>query len=472
MGTDAKTFKGRTLEEILPQIREELGPDAIVLRRREGLAGGVGGFFQKSYVEVEARRPLASERDVDARNDRATTEGLSTPAIQALIQQASPFADALARAEISSSGERAADVLLAAAAAAGNPAGRSPGTRTGTMPARPAALPARAGLYGPQPRTGHDGHGAATAVSERPAAPLVAGAHAAASAPAAPVVPSWPPAPVASPPASWPPVAAAPDPPPAPEAATDPPSVPTAEAAAAEARLVAAGLSHSLAAEVVGETLAHVLPFTPGGDLDALVRSTLARRLSIMAGLDLGARVLAVAGAGGAGKSTLVARLASAYAAADHEVVVVALGTRDGGGQLASELEPLGVSVIAAADAEQALRRLRHREAFVCLVDTPALGARDAAAAAALAPELRALGCTEIHLAVPATVSAAAADEIADALAPLALTHMAITNVDQTGRPGAVVELAVRTGRPVSYLGSFDGVELADAGALARQLLP
>ena len=55
METDVKTYRGRTLEELLPQIREELGPDAIVLRRREGLAGGMGGFFQKHFVEVDAR---------------------------------------------------------------------------------------------------------------------------------------------------------------------------------------------------------------------------------------------------------------------------------------------------------------------------------------------------------------------------------------------------------------------------------
>ena len=59
--SDTKTFRGRSIEELLPKIRAELGPDAIVLRRREGLAGGVGGFFQKSYVEVEARPALPDE---------------------------------------------------------------------------------------------------------------------------------------------------------------------------------------------------------------------------------------------------------------------------------------------------------------------------------------------------------------------------------------------------------------------------
>src|SRR3954452_2021233 len=95
---DVKTFRGRSLEELLPQIRAELGPDAIVLRRREGLGGGVGGFFQRPYVEVEARAPNGAERPLEIRSDRATIEGLSSPAVQALFEQATPFADALAAA--------------------------------------------------------------------------------------------------------------------------------------------------------------------------------------------------------------------------------------------------------------------------------------------------------------------------------------------------------------------------------------
>jgi flagellar biosynthesis GTPase FlhF len=182
--------------------------------------------------------------------------------------------------------------------------------------------------------------------------------------------------------------------------------------------------------------------------------------------------VPAVPVADAAANSALVARLAAAYAAADHEVVVVALRSRDGGCGIAASLEPLGVSVIAAADADQASRRLRRREALVTLVDTPALGAGDARAAAALAPELRALGCTEVHLALPATVSPAAADEIAGALAPLGLTHLALTHADQTARPGAPVELAIRSRRPMSYVATADSVEPADAATLATQLLP
>src|SRR4051812_6751415 len=130
MQSDVKTYRGRTLEELLPQIRSELGPDAIVLRRREGLAGGVGGFFQKHFVEVDARKALPDETPLEARNDRATEEGLSTPGIQTLISQASPFADSLARAE-STLEQRAEAVLVAAAT---------------------EQQPVAAGLYGPQPR--------------------------------------------------------------------------------------------------------------------------------------------------------------------------------------------------------------------------------------------------------------------------------------------------------------------------------
>src|SRR5215207_7173504 len=96
--SETKTFRGRSLEEVLPQIRADLGADAIVVRRREGLAGGVGGFFQRSYVEVEARPAHDDEKPLEARNDRATAEGLASPAIRALVDQAAPFADALAKA--------------------------------------------------------------------------------------------------------------------------------------------------------------------------------------------------------------------------------------------------------------------------------------------------------------------------------------------------------------------------------------
>ena len=51
-----RTYRGRSLADLIPQIRAELGADAVILREREGLIGGVGGFFAKRCIEVEARR--------------------------------------------------------------------------------------------------------------------------------------------------------------------------------------------------------------------------------------------------------------------------------------------------------------------------------------------------------------------------------------------------------------------------------
>jgi len=432
--SEIKTYRGRTLEALLPQIREDLGADAIVLRRREGLAGGVGGFFQRSFVEVEARGPLPSDAAPEVRNDGATADGLRTPIVQTLVDQASPFADALARAD-STVAARASDVMLAAA--------------RGAMAATPEpAVPA--GLYGPQPNA---------PVVEDDVATVVARA----AAPDYEAIESPAPAPAIAPPA------------PAPaEILVAPPAVPDRPRAAdaAQERLVAAGLSAGLAADVVGEAVTHGVPFATPRALKKLVRSALARRMPQLSDLGPDRRVIAIAGPGGAGKTNLICRLAAAYAQADHEVVVVALAAPDGGCAAAAELEPLGVSVIAAADAAQASRRLRHREPLVTLIDTPALGAAGGQAAAALAPELRALGATEIHLALPATISGAAADELAAALGPLGITHVALTHTDETARPGAPVEVAIRGRLPLSYTATRDEVAPADPAALAAQLLP
>src|SRR5215213_2354274 len=108
--TDTKTYRGRTLEEVLPKIKAELGPDAEIVRQRSGLTGGVGGFFQRQCVEVDARPPEPSSaqgtvdsgqgRTFDAYDedpaaapevssfipDEPTIEGLSTPGIQEILR--------------------------------------------------------------------------------------------------------------------------------------------------------------------------------------------------------------------------------------------------------------------------------------------------------------------------------------------------------------------------------------------------
>jgi flagellar biosynthesis GTPase FlhF len=68
--SNLKTYRGRSLEEVLPQIKAELGPDALVVAQRESHEGGVGGFFAKRMVEVDVADPEAH----DARLNRFTEQ--------------------------------------------------------------------------------------------------------------------------------------------------------------------------------------------------------------------------------------------------------------------------------------------------------------------------------------------------------------------------------------------------------------
>src|SRR5881227_3038294 len=105
MSAATRTYRGSSLEEILPRIRAELGPDAVITRRREGLTGGVGGFFQKQFVEVEAHAGaprFEAVDDSDAVPDsfqRSEVSGQRSedraPAIEKILEQAAPFADQL-----------------------------------------------------------------------------------------------------------------------------------------------------------------------------------------------------------------------------------------------------------------------------------------------------------------------------------------------------------------------------------------
>jgi flagellar biosynthesis GTPase FlhF len=91
---------------------------------------------------------------------------------------------------------------------------------------------------------------------------------------------------------------------------------------------------------------------------------------------------------------------------------------------------------------------------------------------ARIAEDLKTLGVDEVHLALPATLSAAAGEELASALAPLGITHVALTHADQTARPGAAVELAVTGRHALSYVCTREEIAPVDADLMAKQLLP
>jgi flagellar biosynthesis protein FlhF len=367
MSAATRKFRGSSLEEILPRIRAELGPDAVITRRREGLTGGLGGFFQKQFVEVEAHAGAARFEvvdDSDARPDSfqvagrrsqvAGPEPQPAPAIQRILEQAAPFAD-----QLSTALER-------------------------TEPAPGTAM-----------------------------APLVAGRRA------------------------------------------------PAEASEIVGDLVAAGLHPVLAEGIVTETVSHLMPFSPHASLERLVRETLARRIPVQSTWTRRGRTVGFVGPGGSGKTLCTARLAAAYAVgSDLPVICLTLRPRDGGAELKSLLHPYGVPVHPVDDPGEARARIAGaREHALIVIDTPTVSPADPVEVGRLAADLERIGVYEIHLTLPATVGAHAADDVLRGFADLGVSRIVLTHADETGHVGPAVGLAIRSGRPFSYISSGTTVD-------------
>ncbi|HET6175179.1 MAG TPA: hypothetical protein VFD90_21425 [Gaiellales bacterium] len=100
---ETTTYRGGTLEEVLPRIREQLGPEAVIVRQREGVVGGFGGFFGKKCVEVEARpapvrQTQPSRSVIDAYDTGEVRAEGNSALVQTLLGQTSPFAFELSSA--------------------------------------------------------------------------------------------------------------------------------------------------------------------------------------------------------------------------------------------------------------------------------------------------------------------------------------------------------------------------------------
>jgi flagellar biosynthesis protein FlhF len=244
-----------------------------------------------------------------------------------------------------------------------------------------------------------------------------------------------------------------------------------------EETLCGSGLSPRLARAIVDETVAHLLPFGLPSDLKHMVRQELARRIPTQATWGGVGRRIGFVGSGGSGKTLTVARLAAAYAeGGDLPVSVFSLRPRDDGDELRDLLARFDVPVHVVDGPDPARARMRGLpEDAIVVLDTPAVRPQDEGGVAALADELKKM-LYEIHLTLPATVSTASARELVADLAPLGISRIALTHLDETSHIGGAVEVAIRGGKPFSYVGTgtgvADGLEPAEADALAALVLP
>src|SRR3954447_8483985 len=109
--SEVKTFRGLSLAEVEAKVRAELGDDAVIVRQREGLSGGVGGFFQRRIFEVDA----TGSSGVPAPKPQVQLE---QPVVQVAPAPAEDFAAQLKAALAPEFAKAAAEQQLAAEAAA------------------------------------------------------------------------------------------------------------------------------------------------------------------------------------------------------------------------------------------------------------------------------------------------------------------------------------------------------------------
>ncbi len=435
-----KTYAGRSLQEIVPQIRDELGAGAVILKQRPIRTGGVGGFFAKTGIEV-----LASEGDpgesagASAAAATATATLAAPPRAQvdthdgesreALLRET--FAQAL-QSQVEPEAEAEAEYVEERFVAAGGgasarvAAGAAYGGRTQPMdPVRISASRTNKGRLRIAPE------------------------------------------PVEAPPLDD-------------------------ESADLVVELERAGLTPAAADALVREVRHHVEPFA-AGRLRDLVRRRIASRVRIEQGWepDGTARRIAVVGASGVGKTTAIANLAAGYASAGMMVgiVVVDRAIADGhpvlprlGASAGSEADRAlaymaGADVLrvtSAGEVRRGMQRLSMRD--VVLIDTPGLAVGDEHGMGHLKSLLEAAAPHETHAAVPLGIAEREVAAMLSRLARAGANRLLVTKTDEARFAGPLHGLATIYDLPFSYLACGPrvpgGLVAADGVSIAERILP
>ncbi len=423
--TETRTYRGRTLEEVLPQIQAELGPSAVITRRREGVQGGVGGFFGKRMVEVEAHAgapaaggtvALPARSVFDAYDSGAPVEAqdLEHPVIRRFIEQSSPFAQ-----ELDVAAGRLDDVR--AALQLEPEVDEDEGFR--------AELPVTEVLRKPNDTR-----------TNRQVAPAAADdwlpRHGAAMAP----------------PAEW-------------QAARD--------------RLVELGLPESVVDALARDAERTMLPFQQDASAEELLRKALARHVKIEHGWKTKRRTIALVGAAGAGKTLTAAKLCHAYAMGSPLAVrTLSLENAAAAYRLGTLTEHLDIGLRVAYSPEAAKKAAaRMSGESLIVVDTPAVSAGDPEGIRRLAELLAAVKPDEIHLVVPAANDARATAALFEALsAEMTISRILISRVDEVPSAAVAVGSAFTLRKPISYITEgrrqTAGLRPADPAELATLVLP
>ncbi len=518
-GVPVRTYRGTSLSEIAPRIRAELGESAMILRQREGVTGGIAGFFAKRMVEVDVAvidvpgHPVAPQGPVPRGSHIDVSDGPSVgpeaPDLLAQAQAALTAPDPQPTVPFSAIAEQHGFAGGSGAPMALPPAprhepitpqtGPAPGANPyAAIPPDPATPPPHftVGVPSPQESAGVEAALMADQARQRAERHDDAPAPRAPDLPlSAPVLPERPQAPVPDPAgddrvfdagrggADAAPVAQG--------SSTFedrlagagltgsspllPGRDPVAQLAPLHGALLRRGLPDQIASPVVDDTLLHRVSLQPDRPVRELLASELARRIPTAPLAGRAGQAVAFVGSSGAGKTRAIARLAAAYGAAG-QVPVACVTLQDSGsdGLLAAALAPFGIAVHAAPDAPRALDRITalRRHALV-LVDTPGVSPGDQASVERLGATLGLLELDQVALCLPVVLAAPIARRVLRAMQPLGPTLLVATHADEADLLGGVVAVAIDRRVPIAYVSAGAGrgtIVGADAHQIAEEL--
>ena len=191
-------------------------------------------------------------------------------------------------------------------------------------------------------------------------------------------------------------------------------------------------------------------------------------------------RMVALVGPSGAGKTTTIAKLAVTYGLTTRKpAMLISFDTLRvaASEQLRWYASILGIG-FQAVDSTRGLTQAleEHRNKDLIFIDTPGFSLRDLEGGCDAADLLARRTDIQKHLVLPATMRYSDMHRISSAYDAFQPSHLIFTRMDETGGVGPVLSEAVKSGRPISFLGDGQRVpedlHPAAAAELVEQLLP
>jgi flagellar biosynthesis protein FlhF len=180
-------------------------------------------------------------------------------------------------------------------------------------------------------------------------------------------------------------------------------------------------------------------------------------RVSPSLGGPMERRIIVLVGASGSGKTSTLVKLAVKHGiAARIPVQIFSTDTLRLGGaeQLASYSRIIGAGFRAVHSADvlsHVIEEYKTKKLF--LIDTPGYDATNIDEASGLIAFLRRTPEAEVHMVMPASLRATSATRLLQRFAVFEPSKLLLTRIDEAETAGAVLEPALRSGLPVSFLG-------------------